>query len=110
MIKAIKTHYLVLSFLAHLILFFTILFLFAEPAYSQGTQVCGPEAGMKKKLKTEYQEELIIKLQRTDGVWIEVWGNHQSGSWTAFQVLGDGIACVMTVGKHFEAMPMGLSL
>lgn len=70
----------------------------AVPAWAQSN--CGSVADVTAKLTLSYGEEVAAEGVDTRGQLVQMWGNPQTGSWTATVSNGD-MMCIVAQGGGF---------
>ena len=78
-------------------------------------QQCGPRDRMAEALAESHGESVHVMGINNAGLLMELFGNLETGSWTALMTGPEGISCVATFGEGFEAVtpvlePTGLRL
>lgn len=71
----------------------------ASPAMGQE---CIGTADAYASLTTNYGEERLYTAMRPDGTVIETWANPDTGTWSMFITLPDGLSCSVGSGVGFE--------
>ncbi|SDY55084.1 hypothetical protein [Citreimonas salinaria] len=82
--------------------------LFATSAIAQSG--CVPHADAMEVRAGTHSEERIGMGLSANGTLMEIWANHDTGTWTILRVLPSGIACIAELGSHFmlyEVTPGG---
>ncbi len=78
-------------------------------------QSCAPRAAIVERLSEKYGEARQVQGLEGRGGIFEVWGNPDTGSWTATLTLVNGQMCIVGYGTafsntHEDLAPAGLSL
>ena len=76
--------------------------LLAFPVMAQ-QQPCAPLEAVLNQLVQQYGEELAVMAQRDDGIFVQMWTNPDTGSWTLFRTNGE-IACMLDAGNVFTVI------
>ncbi len=74
----------------------------AVPAWAQ--TVCSPREMVIDKLVGNYGETVQVVGLGTDGVFVEVWANDETGTWTIVVTRVDGLACPIASGHSYESI------
>ena len=70
------------------------------PAYSQQqAPLCGPAIEMLPAFASEYGETPLMTGLSASGFVLTIVVNPSSGTWSAFRVTPEGIACLLDVGE-----------
>lgn len=76
-----------------------IAMLAASPSMAQE---CIGTADAYASLINNYNEERLSTALRPDGTVIEMWGNRDTGTWSMFITLPNGLSCSVGSGVGFE--------
>lgn len=71
----------------------------ASPAMAQE---CIGTADAYASLINNYGEERLAMAMRPDGSVIELWGSRDTGTWSMFITLPNGLSCSVGSGQGFE--------
>ena len=71
--------------------------LFGAAAHAQDG-MCGPTQDVYLALTDRFAESAIFRGLTESGSIIEIWGNPESGTWTALQTYPDGQSCIREDG------------
>lgn len=87
---------------------------FAAPAFGQ-SQNCGPREDVVTALTERFGESVQNRGISEGGLLVEMWGNVDSGSWTALVTTPDSVSCIVASGQGFERVdspvhPTGLKV
>jgi hypothetical protein len=61
--------------------------------------VCGDYAAQVRHLAKTFGELPAFRAVLGERIWLQVFANSSSGSWTALLVRTDGISCVRSIGE-----------
>lgn len=76
-----------------------IVALAASPAMAQE---CIGTADAYASLTTNYGEDRLSISMLPDGRILELWGNRETGTWSMFITLPNGLSCSVGSGQGFE--------
>jgi hypothetical protein len=79
----------------------TALTLISGPVFAQAN--CAAFEDVKDILSQKYGERRHIGAMNDRNLLVEIWGNEETGTWTAIIVRPDGIACIVDQGQQFYA-------
>ena len=87
---------------------------FAMPAFAQ-SQNCGLREDVVTALTERFGESVQNRGISEGGLLVEMWGNVDSGSWTALVTTPDSVSCIVASGQGFERVdspvhPTGLKV
>ncbi len=79
----------------------------ASPAYAQEPQ-CAGTPDVYAALTNDAGESRIFSgsIEDMSGV-VEIWGNHETETWTAIVTLPSGVSCLLGFGTGYQTMPEG---
>lgn len=80
----------------------------AVPAWAQNN--CIPRDAAVDTLANRCGESPVVGGLSERGVFLEVWANEETGSWTAVITTPDGVSCLVDAGDdfaRFEPIPGG---
>lgn len=78
----------------------------ANSAYAE---TCAPRAQVVERLSGEYQETTLGNGLTSNGAIVELWAS-ESGSWTIFATMPNGMSCLLAAGEFWETFapaPLG---
>ena len=79
----------------------TIAAALAVPAFAQ-QQNCGLREDVVTALTERFGESVQNRGISEGGLLVEMWGNVDSGSWTALVTTPDSVSCIVASGQGFE--------
>ena len=87
---------------------------FAMPAFAQ-SQNSGLREDVVTALTERFGESVQNRGISEGGLLVEMWGNVDSGSWTALVTTPDSVSCIVASGQGFERVdspvhPTGLKV
>lgn len=76
----------------------------AAPTQAQGTQplLCHDHVELREALLDRYHEVPVSIGLQTDGQLVQVFASAETGTWTILMTRPDGVACILSAGKHYE--------
>jgi hypothetical protein len=80
----------------------------ASPAMAQNAPalLCHDHGELTKALLDRYHEVPVSIGLQTDGQLLQVFASAETGTWTILMTRPDGVACILSAGKHFEQRPL----
>lgn len=85
----------------------TLLAALVAPALAYAQPSCGFRVDMAEALESNWGESLIASGISGPDRLLELWGNHDTGSWTVMIVHPSGMACMVDSGRALEVAPLG---
>lgn len=76
----------------------------AQQVAAEGGRNCAPRPVVIERLADTYGETRQSIGLGAQGVVVEVFASHQTGSWTITATLPDGVTCLVASGEGFETL------
>ncbi|MEM9129931.1 MAG: hypothetical protein AAGA97_09460 [Pseudomonadota bacterium] len=91
-------------------LFLSLALAVITPGIGQAQTFCAPRDALIEVLETRYGETVVaIAMSAGQGV-LEIWANHETGTWTATLTRADHVMCAVGYGDSFQFIAPGEDL